>query len=76
MTAINLSFDTSGVGSCFYTEAINLQHIGALEITRASTIEFNPNNQAWEVRNLDNQVLYSDPSRNQCLDWEQTNLNQ
>jgi hypothetical protein len=76
MTSINLSFDTSGLGSCFYTEAIDLLSIGALEITRASTIEFNPNNQAWEVRNLDNQVLYSDPSRNQCLDWEQTNLNQ
>jgi hypothetical protein len=76
MTAINLSFDTSGIGSCFYTEAIDLLRIGALEITRSSTIEFNAMNQAWEVRNLDNHVLYSDPSRNRCLEWEQTNLNQ
>ena len=76
MTAINLSFDPSGVGTCFYTEAIHLNDIGSLEISRASTIEFNENRQAWEVRDLENQVLYSDPSRQLCLEWEQQHFNQ
>jgi hypothetical protein len=76
MTAINLSFDTTGVGSCLYTEAIALQNIGNLEITRATNIEFNHTKQAWEVRDLENQVLYSNASRQQCLSWEQQNYNQ
>ena len=76
MTPVNLSFDTAGIGTCFYTEVIALNEIGALEITRASTIEFNANSQAWEVRNVDLQVLFSDPSRNQCLQWEQQHFNQ
>jgi hypothetical protein len=76
MTSINLSFDTTGTGTCFFTEAIALQTIGTLEITRASNIEFNEISQAWEVTNLENQVLYSDPSRNRCLSWEQQNFNQ
>jgi hypothetical protein len=76
MTAINLSFDPSGTGTCFFTEAIDLHRIGTLEITRASTIEFNAHSQAWEVRNLDNQVLYSNPSRQLCLEWEQHHHNQ
>ena len=75
MTPVNLSFDASGIGTCFYTEAIALNEIGALEITRASTIEFNANSQAWEVRNLDDQVLYSNHSRQLCLEWEQQNFN-
>jgi hypothetical protein len=64
------------VGTCFFTEAIPLNKIGNLEITRASNIEFNENSQAWEVRNLENQVLYSDRSRQSCLEWEQQNFNQ
>ena len=76
MTAINLCFDATGVGTCFYTEAIPLQNIGSLEISRASNIEFDANSQAWEVRNLENQVLYSDPSRQRCLSWEQQHHNQ
>ena len=75
MTPVNLSFDTSGIGTCFYTEAIALNEIGALEVTRASTIEFNADRQTWEVRNLDMQVLYSNPSRQQCLAWEQRHFN-
>ena len=75
MSGMVLSIDTSGVGSCFYTEAIDLQQIGALEITRASTIEFNIKTQAWEVRALDDQVLFSNPSRHVCLSWEQQNFN-
>jgi hypothetical protein len=76
MTAINLSFDVTGTGTCFYTEAIDLQNIGSLEITRASTIEFNANSQEWEVKDNNGAILYSDPSRNRCLSWEQRNFNQ
>ena len=75
MKTVNLSFDTTGNGSCFYTEAIDLQSIGALEISRATTIEFNQNTQHWEVKDNDGVLLYSNPSRQMCLMWEQQHFN-
>jgi hypothetical protein len=76
MNCMSLSFDASGVGTCFYTEAIPLNEIGALEITRASTIEFNRQSQQWEVKDKDGATLHSNPSRQQCLQWEHQHFNQ
>ena len=75
MTPVNLSFDTSGIGTCFHTEAIALNEIGALEVTRASTIEFNPQTQHWDVKDNAGTILHSNPSRQQCLAWEQRHFN-
>jgi hypothetical protein len=75
MKSITLRFDAAGDGHCLYTEALNLSSIGFLEITRASNIEFNPTRQEWEVRDTANQILYSNPSRSACLDWEQQHFN-
>lgn len=76
MNTVSLSFDTSGTGRCFYTEAIDLQTIGALEISRATTLEFNQQSQHWEVKDNSGVSLYSNPSRQQCLLWEQQHFNQ
>jgi hypothetical protein len=65
-----LTFDASGNGRCLYTEHFDLNTIGKLEIRRASEIEFNNQMQQWEVRNPENQILYSNPSRTMCLTWE------
>jgi len=71
-----LSFDATGTGHCLYTEAVDLPAIGRLELVRASTIEFNGTRQRWEVRGSVNQLLFSDPSRRACLEWEQHHYNQ
>jgi hypothetical protein len=74
MNAIVLRIDPAAQVHCFYTEAINLAQIGRLEVRRASTVEFNDNNQQWEVRDPSGLRLYSHPSRAMCLAWEQQHI--
>jgi len=70
-----ITFDAAGNGHCLFTEAIDLSTLGALEIVRASTIEFNNAAQLWEVKNNDGALLFSHPSRQTCLDWEHQHFN-
>jgi hypothetical protein len=70
-----LTFDTCGNGQCLYTEQLDLNSIGSLEIRRASEIEFNNQSQQWEVRSPEGDLLYSHVSRLVCLNWEHQNFN-
>jgi hypothetical protein len=65
-----LTFDTTGNGHGLYTEAIPLQSIGDLDISRATEIEFNHTAQQWEVMDRRDKVLFANPSRSVCLAWE------
>lgn len=71
-----LQFDTSGAGHCLYTEVVDLSSIGTLEVQRATNIEFNDDKQQWEVKNLQEKVLFSNSSRSVCLTWEHQHFNQ
>jgi len=73
---IVLTFDEQGIGHGLYTEAIPLQSIGTLQMARASTIEFNPTSQQWEVRDTADNLLYTAASRSLCLQWELAHFNQ
>ena len=54
---------------------IDLRQIGRLSCRRASVVEFNLETQLWEVRTPEfGIVLFSNPSRQTCLDWELANL--
>jgi hypothetical protein len=70
-----LTFNTQGNGSCLYSELIDLQSIGQLEVTRATTIEFNHGTQQWEVKDAYSQILFTHSSRSLCLAWEQQHFN-
>ena len=74
-TCAVLVFDPHGVGRGLYTELIDLQQLGPLEIERASQIEFDAQSQCWEVRDRAGVVQYRSPSRQACLDWEQEAFN-
>jgi len=74
ITAV-LKFDPTGTGHCLFTEAIDLSSLGALEIVRASSIEFNNQTQQWEVKSPEGELLFSHPSRQACLDWERQYFN-
>ena len=71
-----ITFDPAGNGHCLFTEAIDLSALGALEIVRASTIEFNNTTQVWEVKSTEGAPSFSHPSRSACLDWEHQHFNQ
>lgn len=74
MNTLLLTIKPNGTGSCLYSELIDLQSIGPLQIQRASTIEFNNRTQRWEVKNLKGRVLFFATSRQACVDWEHENL--
>jgi len=74
MNAAILKFDGEGNGHCLYTELIDLRQLGHLQISRASTIEFNNQKAEWEVKDMNNQLLFQNPSRSVCLAWEQQHL--
>ena len=71
-----ITIDKQGDARCLYTERINLAALGRLEISRASTIEFNHETQEWEVKDSENQLLFHHASRSTCLAWEQQHFNQ
>ena len=71
----SLRFNPGGRIDCLYTEAINLRALGRLHVVRATDIRFNITTQQWDVHAADTgQVLFSHPSRTECLRWEHTNL--
>ncbi len=70
-----LTFDVDGTGHCLHTDAIPLQTLGTLEVQRATSIEFNPAAQQWEVKDAEGVILHSNPSRSCCLAWELDRFN-
>ena len=71
---INISFNNDGTAQCLWTEALPLQELGRLEVTRASNLEFNNQTQHWEVKDRRGKVRFIAKSRSACLEWEQQNL--
>jgi hypothetical protein len=71
MNSLVITFDNSGHGHCLYSELIDLNQIGTLEITRANAIEFNNDRQVWEVIDLRGRVRFFSRFRSACLAWEQ-----
>jgi hypothetical protein len=71
-----LRFESNGgTIECLYTEAIDLHLLGQLRITRATDIRFNNPTQHWQVHEAGtDRVLFSNPSRDECLAWELQNL--
>ena len=66
-----LRFHPGGSIDCLYTEAIDLRVLGRLHVVRATDIRFNDQNQQWDVHDAGTgQVLFSHPSRTECLSWE------
>lgn len=60
----------AGNVECLYTEAIDLSVLGTLAVARATDIAFDDASQQWEVKDMGGNALFSDGSREICLEWE------
>jgi hypothetical protein len=69
-----LCFLPDGKVKGIYTETIDLGALGPLQISRATSIEFDNRLQAWHVFDPYGDCMYCSPSRQVCLDWEQQHL--
>ena len=70
-----LRFDPEGNIRCLHSEAIDLRVLGRLHVVRATDIRFSHQTQQWDVHEANtDSVLFSHPSRGECLRWEQANL--
>lgn len=72
-----LDIDADGTIRCVHNEALPLAELGRMEVSRASTVEFNPEAQEWEVRlaSEPDKVAFSHASRSACIAWEVATLN-
>lgn len=72
-----ITFAPDGMAYCLWTEKLPLRELGRLAVQRASTVEFNPDTQNWEVRLASDPeaLAFSHPSRETCLKWERTTFN-
>jgi hypothetical protein len=71
-----IHFQPDGTGAGLYTEIIDLKEIGVLDVSRASNIEFNVEFQHWEVLDYTGHVIFTHPSREECLRWERRHFNE
>lgn len=76
MNPFTLTVTADGRVSCLWTELLPLAEFGRLQIQRATAIEFDNETQTWSVFSAMGECLYSDPSRQECLRWEQEYFNQ
>jgi hypothetical protein len=75
MNKTTLDIDENGNVRCLYTDIIDLYSIGKIvEVRKASNVEFNQDNQVWEVLSLDGQVLYEHQNRETAIEWEIENF--
>lgn len=70
-----IHFQPDGTGTGLYTEIIDLKEIGVLDVNRASNIEFNVKFQHWEVFDYTGHLVFTHPSREECLRWERLHFN-
>ena len=59
-----------GVIEGLYSDAVPLNNLGRLNVKRATHVEFDEVCQEWIVMLPDGKKIYSNPSREEALDWE------
>jgi hypothetical protein len=69
-------FTTAGTCECLYTEKVDLSSIGRIHVRRTTLVLYDNADGRWVVTDTFDNELFSDPSRQKCLDWERRYLEQ
>ncbi len=70
---VDLVFDIDIEGNMhgLYTDDIDLFAVGrVVNVRKASNVEFNQDDQMWEVLSLEGEVLHQNVNRQAAIDWE------
>lgn len=71
MSKVVFEIDEMGNMHGLYTDEVDLFSIGRVtDMRKASNVEFNEEEQVWEVVSLDGEVLYKNPNREVAIDFE------
>lgn len=66
-----LEVNEDGDIHCLYTDEIDLFSVGrVVQVRKASNVEFNEEEQVWEVLSLEGEVLYKNKNRQAAINWE------
>jgi hypothetical protein len=67
---MKIKIEKNGTLRCVYSDEIDLRTIGRLTVTRASTVEFNPDSQQWNARLTDGTHVGNFESRQDAIKKE------
>jgi hypothetical protein len=67
---VQIDIRPDGTVHCLYTDAIDLQAFGKVQVTRASNVEFEEGPQLWVARLPDGRAIGAARSRADCLKLE------
>jgi hypothetical protein len=70
---MDIYFNPDGSFACLYSEELPLAKLGKLSIKRFTTVEPVEDSPVpmWQVRTNNGEMLYENPSRINCLAWEE-----
>jgi len=71
-----LIITATGKVECLYTEAVDLSTLGPLTVNRATDIAYDNEAGQWRVRDMSGKAVYGNCSREACLAWERSYLEQ
>lgn len=75
MNDIVLKITIEGDIKCLYTDEIDLFSIGRVtDVRKASNVEFDEPSQSWHVLSLEGNTLYTNPNREDAIEWEIVNF--
>lgn len=66
----------AGICECLYTEKVDLPSIGRITVRRATFVLYDNADARWVVTDVFDNELFSNPSRQACLEWERGYLEQ
>ncbi len=71
-----LIITAAGKVECLYTEAVDLSALGPLTVKRATDIAYDNKAREWKVRDMSGNAIFGNCSREACLEWERSYLEQ